>query len=185
LGWSHAGESSSRERPSQRIGEGDLDKNRLCSAFHVSSFSSSHDFVSVMSTLFIDETAGSDDTGNGTAEAPYQTLAFAFFTAGDPPPTLRLRKDPNTEWDEPTQSALKKARKGAEGLEKKKKRAAELAERDAGTQAAERERKERALEESKKIVLTEDASLPKAKTVSVRRDRRVSVLLIQDAGKAR
>ena len=56
---------------------------------------------------------------------------------------------------------MKKAKKGADGLEKKRKKAEELAEREAKEKAAEREKREKLLEESKKIVLTEDASLPK------------------------
>jgi len=46
---------------------------------------------------------------------------------------------------------------------KKRKKAEEVAERDAQQKAQERERREKLIEESKKIVLTEDSSLPKAK----------------------
>lgn len=117
-----------------------------------------------MSTIYVDETAGSDTTGQGTQEAPYQSLAQAIFAHGDSA-TLLIRKSPEATYDEPTQSALKKAKKGAEGIAKKKKKAEELAERDAKEKGEERERKERLLEESKKIVLNEDASLPKATKV--------------------
>jgi asparaginyl-tRNA synthetase len=118
-----------------------------------------------MSTYHIDETAGSDNTGAGTIASPFQSLAFALFKAGTETPKLFIRKDPNTEYDEPTQSALKKARKNAEGLEKKRKKAEELAERAATAQSADREKREKALEDSKKIVLKEDESLPKATKV--------------------
>jgi asparaginyl-tRNA synthetase len=114
-----------------------------------------------MSTFYIDETAGSDTTGQGTQEAPYQSLAQAIFAHGEGA-TLQIRKSPEAAYDEPTQSALKKAKKTAEGIAKKKKKAEELAEREAKEKGDERERKERLLEESKKIVLEEDASLPKA-----------------------
>lgn len=117
-----------------------------------------------MSTpIHVDETGGSDDTGKGTLEAPYGSLAFALFT--HPGATLLIRKD--GAYEEPTQSALKKAKKGADGLEKKKKKAEELAERDALAKAQEKEKREKLIEESKKIVLVEDASLPKAKKVRV------------------
>lgn len=116
-----------------------------------------------MSTIHIDETTGSDETGKGTPEQPYQTLAFALFT--HPEAKLAVRKDAGGAYEEPTQSALKKAKKGADGLEKKRKKAEELAAREASERAAERERREKVLEESKKIVLVEDASLPKAKKV--------------------
>jgi asparaginyl-tRNA synthetase len=69
-----------------------------------------------------------------------------------------VRKDPSAEYEEPTQSALKKAKKGADGLEKKRKKAEELAE----AAALEREKQYRLLEESKKIQLVEDAALPAA-----------------------
>ena len=111
----------------------------------------------------VDETAGSDDTGKGTHEAPYGSVAFALFS--HPGATTLIRKD--GAYEEPTQSALKKAKKGADGLEKKKKKAEELAERDALAKAQEKEKREKLIEESKKIVLVEDASLPKAKKVRI------------------
>ena len=114
-----------------------------------------------MSTIYIDDTSGSDEAGKGTADAPYQSLAFAIFTHG-PDAKLLARKDPNTPYEEPTQSALKKAKKGAEGLEKKRKKAEETAEREAKAKSEERERRQKLLEESKKIVLEEDPALPAA-----------------------
>lgn len=116
-----------------------------------------------MSTIYVDESAGSDETGKGTAEQPYQTLAFAIYAHSTD--TLLIRKDPTGTYEEPTQSSLKKAKKGADGLEKKRKKAEELAEREAKEKSEERERRERLLEESKKIVLEEDPALPKATKV--------------------
>lgn len=120
-----------------------------------------------MSSVYVDEAAGSDETGKGTQDAPYKSLAFALFTAGQEAKTL-IRKDSTVEYDEPTQSSLKKAKKGADGLEKKKKKAEELAEREANEKKDERERRERLIEESKKVVLKEDESLPKAAKVRYR-----------------
>lgn len=117
-----------------------------------------------MASIYIDETAGSDETGRGTQEQPYQTLAFALYSHSDA--LLLIRKDPNSEYEEPTQSALKKAKKGADGIEKKRKKAEELVERDAQQKKEERERREKLLEESKKMVLEEDSSLPAATKVS-------------------
>ena len=116
-----------------------------------------------MSTIHVDETTGSDDTGKGMPELPYQSLAFALYT--HPDAKLLVRKDAAGTYEEPTQSALKKAKKGADGLEKKRKKAEELAEREAKEKKEERERREKLIEESKKIVLVEDESLPKAKKV--------------------
>ena len=116
--------------------------------------------------IHVDETAGSDVAGTGSADQPYQTLAFAVFTHGGTTSTTKLlvRKDPNGTYDEPTQSALKKAKKGADGIEKKKKKAEELA----GREAKERKERERVLEESKKVVLVQDETLPAAVRVECR-----------------
>ena len=113
-----------------------------------------------MAPIHVDESAGSDETGKGTPEAPYQTLAFAVYSHPEGP--YAIRKDASGTYEEPTQSALKKAKKGADGIEKKRKKAEELAEREAKEKAEARERKEKRLEESKKIVLQEDPSLPTA-----------------------
>ncbi|OSC98435.1 asparaginyl-tRNA synthetase [Trametes coccinea BRFM310] len=113
-----------------------------------------------MAPIHVDESAGSDETGKGTPEQPYQTLAFALYS--HPEEKFLIRKDAAGTYEEPTQSALKKAKKGADGIEKKRKKAQELAEREAKELAEARERKEKKLEESKKIVLEEDPSLPVA-----------------------
>lgn len=117
-----------------------------------------------MAPIYVDETAGSDTTGKGTLEEPYQSLALALFNHGETTP-FQIRKSPEAEYDEPTQSSLKKAKKNASGIEKKKKKQEELAEREAKEKNEEKERKEKLLEESKKIVLEEDALLPKATKV--------------------
>jgi asparaginyl-tRNA synthetase len=126
-----------------------------------------------MAPIYVDETAGSDLTGVGSQEAPYQSLAYALFTQGHSV-TVLIRKDPSADYEEPTQSALKKAKKGADGLEKKRKKAEELAEREARARGEDREKRERLLEESRKIQLVEDATLPTAirvrTTALVRRD---------------
>lgn len=120
-----------------------------------------------MSTLYIDEATGSDTTGTGTQAEPYQTLGYALYAndaSGDSVKYL-IRKDATTQYDEPTQSSLKKAKKTADGLEKKRKKAEELADKEAKEKAALKEKREKLLEESKKIVLEEDQALPKATRV--------------------
>ncbi|KAG7091200.1 hypothetical protein E1B28_010251 [Marasmius oreades] len=116
-----------------------------------------------MAPVYIDETAGSDTTGNGSEAQPYQTLAYALFVTESAEATYSIRKDAGSPFDEPTQSSLKKARKTADGLKKKKQKQEELAEREAKEKGAEKEKRENLLEESKKIVLVEDSSLPQAK----------------------
>lgn len=117
-----------------------------------------------MGPTYIDEAAGSDETGDGTQNAPYKTLAYALAQhASDVVDDLEplVRKDAETPYEKPSDSSLKRAKKNADGLRKKAAKAAELAARDA-ERRAETERK---LEESKKVILVEDESLPKAKKV--------------------
>jgi asparaginyl-tRNA synthetase len=116
-----------------------------------------------MATIHIDESVGSDSTGKGTSDYPYQSLSFAIFIHGPSPPTrLLVRKDTSSTYEEPTQSALKKAKKGADGLEKKKKKQDELALREAAEKTEERERREELLRQSKHVVLKEDETLPES-----------------------
>lgn len=116
-----------------------------------------------MSSIYVDEAAGSDTTGTGSQEAPYQTLGYALYTHATA--SFLIRKDATAEYAEPTQSSLKKAKKTADGIEKKKKKQEELDAREAQANREEKEKREKLLEESKKIVLTEDESLPKANKV--------------------
>ncbi|KAG1878799.1 asparaginyl-tRNA synthetase [Suillus subluteus] len=101
-----------------------------------------------MLTIYIDQTSG-----------PYQSLAFALFstpTTEAETTQYQIRKDADAVYDAPTQSATKKAKKDAQGLEKKRLKA-QAEERESKEKA---EKRERRLQESKKIVLTEDPSLP-------------------------
>jgi hypothetical protein len=120
--------------------------------------------TSSMSTIYIDENSGSDITGKGTSEEPYQSLAQAIYSH-DEGASFRIRKGPDSEYEEPTPSSLKKAKKNAQGIEKKKKKEEEQAERDAKKRGEEKERREQLLSESKKIVLEEDPTLPQAAKV--------------------
>ena len=115
-----------------------------------------------MSQIFIDEANGNDDSGTGTQNEPYKTLAFAVFKHDEPDVQLLVRKDGESPYENPTDSSLKKAKKGAQGLKKKADKAAEIAERE----AKERAEADKKLEESKKIVLVEDESLPALTRVS-------------------
>jgi asparaginyl-tRNA synthetase len=119
-----------------------------------------------MATIHVDEKTGSDITGDGTTDLPYQTLAFALFNHSTGSQFL-IRKDSSAIYEEPTQSALKKAKKGADGIEKKRKKQEELAEREAEEKKEEKDRRDRMLQESKKIVLVDDGTLPEAVRVSI------------------
>ena len=119
-----------------------------------------------MSLIYVDESSGSDTTGQGSLEKPYQSLAQAIYAHGQEA-QLRIRKTPETQYEEPTSSSVKRAKKNAHGIEKKKKKEEEQAERDAKKQGEEKEKRERLLEEGKKIVLEEDLALPTATRVSL------------------
>jgi asparaginyl-tRNA synthetase len=106
-------------------------------------------------TVYVDEHIGSDESGDGSIQKPYASAALAIVNHGTCPPLVILtRKKEDEEWAPIGISALKKARKGAEGIEKKRKKAQE-AEAKAADKAAEQEK-------FKSVVLVEDESLPKA-----------------------
>lgn len=112
-----------------------------------------------MSITYIDQAIGVDAPGNGAIDCPYQTLAYAIFTTPSAEvdrTVFQVRKSADAEYDAPTQSATKKAKKDAQGLEKKRLKA-EAEEKEARER---KERREKRLEESRKVVLVEDPSLP-------------------------
>ena len=39
-------------------------------------------FLDTMASVYVDEAAGSDVTGDGSQQAPYQSLAYGPFTQG-------------------------------------------------------------------------------------------------------
>lgn len=129
-------------------------------------------------TVHVDLVSGNDSTGDGSASAPYLTASFVLLKFGDAPVTILVRKAAGEEYAEITKSALKTARKEADGIEKKRKRAEELAARDAEKEAAARERKAKQLEDARKIVLAEDTSLPAASKVCIYPITPISLLSI-------
>jgi asparaginyl-tRNA synthetase len=123
-------------------------------------------------SIYIDEDVGHDDaSAAGTESAPYKTLIHAMVQ--HPPTTEGIqyltRKsqtdaagedvDPaaKLEWKPATKSAMKKATNLYEQRKKKAAKEQELAIRE----KAEAEKRQKVLDEAKKIVITEDASLPK------------------------
>lgn len=118
-----------------------------------------------MTTIYVDEVSGSDTTGLGTQDSPYQSLGYAVFSSPSAASYL-IRKDAG-EFTEPTQSSLKKAKKNADGLEKKKKKAEELKGRELAQGKEEKDKREKTLEDGKNVVLVEDESLPKAPRVKI------------------
>ncbi|OQE43081.1 hypothetical protein PENCOP_c003G08853 [Penicillium coprophilum] len=123
-------------------------------------------------TIYIDEDVGRDESSaTGTETAPYKTLVHAYV---EHPPTTEgiqylTRKsqtdaagedvDPaaKLEWKPATKSAMKKANNLWEQRKKKAAKEHELAIRE----KAEADKRQKVLEDAKKIVIKEDASLPK------------------------
>jgi len=109
--------------------------------------------------LYSSETTGNDETGDGSEAKPFKTAVKALRTVADPATFAKIlvdAKDPKTgKWELISQSQLKKVRKLAEAEAKK----------EASKHAKEAEdaaRREKNLEEAKKVVIKEDPSLPPA-----------------------
>ncbi|KAG8716848.1 hypothetical protein FRC08_008685, partial [Ceratobasidium sp. 394] len=108
--------------------------------------------------VYVDEAAGSDDKGDGAETSPYATPITALGGPHGVEVAIFIRKSPADEYAPISGAALKRAKKGLEQLKEKAKKA------DAAAAKAEQDRlrEEKKLEESKKIVIKEDTSLPPA-----------------------
>ncbi|GJJ68639.1 asparaginyl-tRNA synthetase [Entomortierella parvispora] len=121
----------------------------------------------------VDETKGSDDTGNGSVEAPYQSAVKALQAHGNNV-SIQVWKVAAADSGETSGyaaisgAALKKAVKKAAELEKKAKKVAEQAAEQAAKDQAAAEERERVLEAAKKVILVEDPSLPTAARIKIR-----------------
>ncbi|KAK6454336.1 Asparaginyl-tRNA synthetase, cytoplasmic [Scheffersomyces xylosifermentans] len=120
-----------------------------------------------MSKVYVNEKTGADSTdAAGSEEKPFQTPAYALYTQPEAVVYVYKQVEDSEEfaYAEISASALKKAKKGAEGLKKKLEKAAKQEE----------ENKKRAEESSKKLAeldlikISEDESLPKAKKIKIR-----------------
>ncbi|ELR08980.1 hypothetical protein VC83_05976 [Pseudogymnoascus destructans] len=122
--------------------------------------------------IYIDLDAGKDEEGADGSEAkPYKSLGYAFIQHGGAENKSYLQRasvtgavsadgDPSERlaWKEPAKSAVKKAQNALDQHKKKLVKQQQIA-------AAEAEKEQQRLnnlEDAKKIILTEDASLPKA-----------------------
>ncbi|KAJ5101538.1 asparaginyl-tRNA synthetase [Penicillium alfredii] len=123
-----------------------------------------------MASIYIDEDVGRDDsTATGADSAPYKTLLHAFVqhapTEGIQYLTRKSQTDApgddvdpaaKLEWKPATKSALKKATNLWEQRKKKAAKEQELAIRE----KAEADKRQKVLEDAKKVVITENTSLP-------------------------
>ncbi|KAI2121195.1 asparagine--tRNA ligase [Ophidiomyces ophidiicola] len=132
--------------------------------------------------VYIDEDVGTDDqSAAGTDLAPYKTLLYALLQHPPPPAndvqylTRKSETGPvaddgdasaRLEWKPATKSAMKKATSLFEARMKKAAKEHDLALR----QREEADKRQRVLEDAKKIVITENAALPTA--VRIRLDEK-------------
>ncbi|KAL4917485.1 hypothetical protein BDW62DRAFT_85032 [Aspergillus aurantiobrunneus] len=124
-----------------------------------------------MASIYIDEDVGIDDsTATGSESAPYKTLLYAFEQHAPFDGAQYLMRKSQTEptgegadpvakleWKPAAKSAIKKATTLLEQRKKKAAREQQLAIRE----KEEADKRRLVLEEAKKVVITEDPTLPK------------------------
>ncbi|CAG8898982.1 unnamed protein product [Penicillium salamii] len=106
--------------------------------------------------IYIDEDVGKDESANGSETAPYKTL---YLTRKSQTDAAGEDVDPaaKLEWKPATKSAMKKANNLWEQRKKKAAKEQELAIRE----KAEADKRQKVLEEAKKVIIKEDTSLEK------------------------
>lgn len=119
-----------------------------------------------MSKVFVNESTGADSASAGSEQSPYQSAAFAIFKNPDATVYVYKQKEGSEEFEygEISSSALKKAKKGAEGLKKKEEKQAKQAEQ----QKAKQDEAAKRMAELDLIKIVEDTSLPKANKIKLR-----------------
>lgn len=113
--------------------------------------------------IYTSDSTGSDETGDGTAEKPFKSVLQAMKHAGKEPfPTIYVDgKEEGKKFEVAAKAQLKKWQKN---WQRDANKAADRAKKD----AEDAERREKNLEEAKKIVITQDASLPKPTEIKIR-----------------
>ncbi|KXS20729.1 hypothetical protein M427DRAFT_51707 [Gonapodya prolifera JEL478] len=119
--------------------------------------------------LFVDETAGSDESGVGTEASPFKTAVAAILKAstantGINVDEIKIKVKKESEWTDISKAGFKKAKGGFENAIKKLRKEEEKKHKEAEDKAGEEKR----LEESKKIVIKMDYNLPQAKQIKIR-----------------
>jgi len=120
-----------------------------------------------MSQVFVNEKTGSDSADvSGSEQQPFQTPAFALFKNEDAKILVYKQLEDSEEfgYSEISASALKKAKKGAEGLKKKQEKQAKLQEE----QKKKQDDAAKKFSEMDLISIKEDESLPEAKKIKLR-----------------
>ncbi|XP_068911682.1 asparagine--tRNA ligase, cytoplasmic [Tenebrio molitor] len=124
--------------------------------------------------IYTSEKAGSDETGLGTEDKPFKTILQAMRHAGvEPFPAIYVDGKEEAKFAPASKSQLKKIQKIWLRESHKQADAAKKEEEDAA-------KREKNLEEAKKVIVTEDKSLPTAKRIKIsqgkeHRDQRVKI----------
>lgn len=113
--------------------------------------------------LYTSEKKGSDEAGDGTEQNPFKTVLQAMRHAGKEPfPSILVdAKEEEKLWEPIAKAQMKKQQKI---WQREKNKSAEKDKKE----AEDAEKREKNLEEAKKIVLTEDSTLPPAKQIKIR-----------------
>lgn len=112
--------------------------------------------------IYTSEKKGSDETGDGTQQNPVKTVLKGLHLSGEPFKTIYVDSNAeDKEWEVVAKSQIKKWTKiyhqELRKMEKQKEKEAEDADR-----------REKNLEEAKKIVIKEDPDLPVAQQIKIR-----------------
>lgn len=130
-------------------------------------------------SVYVNEKTGKDGSqAAGTEQDPYQTPAFALYVNPDAKVLVYKQIEESEEfaYTEISSSALKKAKKGAEGLKKKQEKQLKLEEE----KKKKDEEMAQKMAETDLIKIEEDTSLPKATKIKLRKvqeniDKRVLI----------
>ncbi|XP_007450167.1 PREDICTED: asparagine--tRNA ligase, cytoplasmic [Lipotes vexillifer] len=117
----------------------------------------------VLAELYVSDREGSDATGDGTKEKPFKTGLKALMTVGKEPfPTIYVdSQKENERWDVISKSQMKNIRK----LWHREQMKSESREKK---EVEDNLRREKNLEEAKKITIKNDPSLPEPNCVKIR-----------------
>lgn len=112
--------------------------------------------------IYTSDKHGNDETGDGSEGKPFKTILQAMRKAGQEPfPVIYVDgKEEGVKYDVAAKSQLKKIQKIWVRENYKQADKTKKDEEDA-------EKREKNLEEAKKIVISEDASLPKAQRIKI------------------
>ncbi|CAO3585696.1 unnamed protein product [Absidia cylindrospora] len=131
----------------------------------------------ITETIYVDELVGTDN-GAGSETSPLKTILKAFENHGENIKVI-VKKDAQG-YKDVSGAALKKAKKTLLEQQRKRKKQEEQKQMQDEELKKKAEEEARALERTKSIVLTQDASLPKAEKIKIRqgidsRGKRVKV----------